>query len=68
LEVSAAFGPAGFVSLPIVGEHAARVSRLPPIHRDPFDRMLVAQALTEPLRLVTDDAALGLYGEIVTVV
>jgi PIN domain nuclease of toxin-antitoxin system len=56
------------VSLPIVGEHAARVGGLPPIHRDPFDRMLVAQALTEPLRLVTDDVVLGGYGEIVTVV
>lgn len=67
-EVIAALEPAGFIPLPIVGEHAARVGGLPPIHRDPFDRMLVAQALTEPLRLVTDDAVLGRYGEIVTVV
>lgn len=67
-EVLAALVPAGFLSLPIVGEHAARVLTLPPIHRDPFDRLLVAQALTEPMRLLTNDAVLGGYGEIVTVV
>ncbi len=67
-EVLAALEPAGLLSLPIVGEHAARVLTLPPIHRDPFDRLLVAQALTEPMRLLTNDAVLGGYGEIVTVV
>jgi PIN domain nuclease of toxin-antitoxin system len=67
-QVLAALEPAGFLSLPIVGEHAARVLTLPPIHRDPFDRLLVAQALTEPMRLLTNDAVLGGYGEIVTVV
>ena len=67
-EVLAALEPAGFRSLPIVGEHAAYVSRLPAIHRDPFDRLLVAQALTEPMRLLTDDAILRGYGDVVTVV
>jgi PIN domain nuclease of toxin-antitoxin system len=67
-EVLAALEPAGFLALPIAGEHAARVVGLPPIHRDPFDRLLVAQALVEPMRLLTDDATLGAYGEIVTVV
>lgn len=67
-EVLAALEPAGFLQLPIVGEHAARVARLPLLHRDPFDRLLVAQALTEPMRLVTNDASLGRYGEIVTIV
>jgi len=67
-EVLAALEPAGFLSLPIAGEHAARVARLPPVHRDPFDRLLVAQALVEPMRLLTDDAVLEGYGEIVTVV
>lgn len=38
------------------------------IHRDPFDRLLIAQALVEPMRLLTDDAILDGYGEIVTVV
>lgn len=67
-EVLAALAPAGFLALPVTGEHAARVVDLPPIHRDPFDRMLVAQALGEPMHLLTDDAVLGRYGDIVTVV
>lgn len=67
-EVLGALEPAGFLSLQVTGEHAARVAGLPPVHRDPFDRMLVAQALVEPMRLLTDDAILGGYGDIVTVV
>lgn len=45
----------GFVELPVRALHAARVRDLPDIHRDPFDRLLVAQALSEPLgwRLLT---------------
>ena len=66
--VLAALEPAGFLGLPIAGVHAARVASLPPVHRDPFDRLLIAQALEEPMRLLTDDAVLGAYGEIVTVV
>ena len=67
-EVLAALEPAGFLTLPIVGEHAARVGDLPQVHRDPFDRMLVAQALAEPMRLLTNDTVLAGYGDIVTVV
>lgn len=67
-EILAALEPAGFLGLPISGEHAARVATLPPIHRDPFDRLLVAQARVEPMHLLTDDAVLGAYGEIVIVV
>jgi len=67
-EVLDALEPAGFLSLSITGEHAARVAGLPTIHRDPFDRLLIAQALEEPMRLPTDDAVLGAYGEVVTVV
>jgi len=67
-EVLDALEPAGFRSLSITGEHAARVAGLPTIHRDPFDRLLIAQALEEPMRLLTDDAALSAYGDIVTVV
>jgi PIN domain nuclease of toxin-antitoxin system len=67
-EVLAALEPAGFLELPVTGAHAARVVDLPAIHRDPFDRLLIAQALTEPMRLLTNDAALAVYGDIVTVV
>ena len=49
-------------------EHAAKVVELPPIHKDPFDRMLVAQAWVEPMILLTDDDALGEYGDFVEVV
>jgi len=67
-EVLAALEPAGFLELPVTGAHAARVVDLPAIHRDPFDRLLIAQALTEPMRLLTNDAVLSNYGAIVTVV
>jgi PIN domain nuclease of toxin-antitoxin system len=46
---------AGFVSLPIDPRHAITAGRLPLLHRDPFDRMLVAQAQCEGLTLVTRD-------------
>jgi PIN domain nuclease of toxin-antitoxin system len=52
----------GFVELPITVRHALRVGDLPRHHADPFDRMLVAQALVEELVLVTHDQLLGRYG------
>lgn len=58
----------GFQELPISARHAAMVTRLPDIHRDPFDRILVAQALCEPLRLLTADGALRGYSELVETV
>jgi PIN domain nuclease of toxin-antitoxin system len=48
--------------LPITLAHIARVSILPFHHRDPFDRMLVAQSLTENIPLVSADSALDAYG------
>ena len=57
-----AFGAAGFVELPITSAHAARVTSLPDLHKDPFDRLLVAQALCEPALLLTNDERLGQYG------
>lgn len=51
----------GYTTLPIRPEHAVAVGDLPPLHTDPFDRMLVAQALTEPLRIVTADPGGGLW-------
>jgi PIN domain nuclease of toxin-antitoxin system len=67
-EVLAGVEPAGFNHLTIIGAHAAKVVELPPIHKDPFDRLLVAQAWVEPMILLTDDAALGRYGDFVEVV
>jgi PIN domain nuclease of toxin-antitoxin system len=51
----------GFRELPITSEHAITAGRLPLIHRDPFDRMLVAQAQCEDLTLVTRDADIQKY-------
>lgn len=51
----------GAVLLPVQMDHAREVSRLPPHHRDPFDRMLVAQAKIENLILVTGDRHLAEY-------
>ena len=62
-----AIEPAGFSLLAITGEHAAKVAELPHLHKDPFDRMLVAQASVEPMILLTNDAALRGYGSFVTV-
>lgn len=58
----------GFHELPVTAAHAAQVATLPPIHRDPFDRLLVAQALHEPLRLLTADPVLKRYSDLVVVV
>ncbi|HEU0242137.1 MAG TPA: type II toxin-antitoxin system VapC family toxin [Micromonosporaceae bacterium] len=51
----------GFRELPIASRHAVAVSGLPPIHRDPFDRVLVAQAQCEDLTLVTRDVNIRRY-------
>ena len=67
-EVLAGVEPAGFNHLPIFGGHAAKVADLPPIHKDPFDRLLVGQARCEPMILLTDDELLRGYGDFVEVV
>jgi PIN domain nuclease of toxin-antitoxin system len=58
----------GFIELPVTARHSARVAQLPLHHHDPFDRLLVAQSLSEPLLLLTADEALASYGELVKVV
>jgi PIN domain nuclease of toxin-antitoxin system len=63
-----AIEPAGFSHLTIAAAHAAKVVELPPIHEDPFDRMLMAQAWIEPMILLTDDDVLGGYGDLVELV
>ncbi len=62
---TAAISQSGFNELPISARHAARVSALPLYHRDPFDRLLIAQALSEPLRFLTADSILCQYSELV---
>jgi PIN domain nuclease of toxin-antitoxin system len=51
----------GYAELPVTGAHAAALASLPPIHKDPFDRMLVAQAMIEGLTLVTADPRIAKY-------
>jgi PIN domain nuclease of toxin-antitoxin system len=52
----------GYISLPVTATHAIAAAELPLHHRDPFDRMLVAQASLESLTLLTADPRLKLYG------
>jgi len=64
-ELVAAIDQSGFVELPVRASHAAAVSRLAMHHNDPFDRLLVAKAIAEPLKLLTADAMLAQYSELV---
>ena len=64
-EIRVAVLASGFYELPVLGEHAVKLAALPLIHRDPFDRMIVAQAMAEPMRLLTGDAQLAAYTELV---
>ena len=59
---------AGVQPLPLTWAHARALHGLPMLHRDPFDRMLVVQAMTEPLHLLTHDAALAAYSDLVILV
>jgi PIN domain nuclease of toxin-antitoxin system len=63
-----ALDAAGLRELPVKREHIQALRGLPFHHRDPFDRMLVAQALTEPLHLLTSDAKLKPYGSLMVLV
>ena len=56
------FRDAGYALLDITPEHAAAVETLPPIHADPFDRLLIAQALSEAMALVSNEAVFDGYG------
>jgi len=55
----------GLIELPVSSRHAALVAELPLYHSDPFDRLLIAQAISEPLHLVTVDPQLKQYSELV---
>ena len=52
----------GYVELPVFSAHAVAVETLPPIHKDPFDRLLVAQSQVEGIVLLTTDAVVLRYG------
>jgi len=67
-EVRAALAESGFGELPVSAEHAVAVSGLPGIHGDPFDRMLIAQAASEPMALITTDERLAAYPVTIEVV
>ncbi len=51
----------GYEELPVLGQHAVAVDTLPPIHKDPFDRLLIAQAIVEGITLLTVDATIARY-------
>lgn len=51
----------GYIELAITSQHAVNIDSLPPLHRDPFDRMLLSQALIEGVTLLTTDAQLARY-------
>lgn len=55
----------GFVELPLLGVHAEMLATLPRYHNDPFDHILVAQAMAEPMRLITGDEMLAQYTPLV---
>jgi PIN domain nuclease of toxin-antitoxin system len=55
----------GYTELPVTAEHALKVDSLPSLHKDPFDRLLLAQARTEGMHLLTADARIALYQEAV---
>ena len=67
-EVAQAARDTGFVELPVVSAAAARVETLTLHHRDPFDRLLVAQAMAGPLQLFTADPLLKAYSALVTLI
>lgn len=62
-EVRRAAISSGFIELPILGAHISALTEVANHHKDPFDRLLVAQANAEPMRLLTADPLVGLYGE-----
>lgn len=67
-ELAAAIDASGFLELPVCSTHAAQVATLELHHNDPFDRLLIAQALVEPLKLVTVDEVLARYSDVVLLV
>ncbi|OGS97215.1 MAG: twitching motility protein PilT [Gallionellales bacterium RIFCSPLOWO2_02_FULL_57_47] len=67
-DLIAGIASSGFIELPITATQGALAANLPEYHRDPFDRMLIAQAMSEPLKLLTADGLLRQYSELVEVI
>jgi PIN domain nuclease of toxin-antitoxin system len=67
-ELINAIPESGFLELPILMKHIVGINHLSDVHRDPFDRILVSQAINEPLRLLTSDSILTKYSELVELV
>jgi PIN domain nuclease of toxin-antitoxin system len=68
IDLVEAIEESGFLELPVRALHAVGVAELPLYHTDPFDRLLVSQAMVEPLRLLTVDTVLRQYGDLVMLV
>jgi PIN domain nuclease of toxin-antitoxin system len=64
-DVIEAIAANGFEELPVFSRHARRVAAMPRLHGDPFDRLLVAQAVEENMQLLTADAYMAAYSDLV---
>jgi PIN domain nuclease of toxin-antitoxin system len=58
----------GCMLLDVTADHAAAVEHLPPLHGNPIDRLIVAQAMSEPMRLVTSDRNVARYSDAIILV
>jgi PIN domain nuclease of toxin-antitoxin system len=67
-DLAAAADTMGLIELPVRSAHTARVASLPLHHRDPFDRLLIAEGMLEPARLLTLDRTLQQYSDLVDIV
>lgn len=67
-DIAQAARDSSFVELPISAAHSAKVAHLPLHHRDPFDRLLIAQVLLLPAQLITANVALAPYSELVRLI
>jgi PIN domain nuclease of toxin-antitoxin system len=65
VELDKAIVASGYEYLPVEAAHTVQLVELPQLHNDPFDRMLIAQSIVEPLRLVTSDTKVARYGSTV---
>jgi PIN domain nuclease of toxin-antitoxin system len=64
-QVATTLKDAGFIELPVYARHTVLVANMPLHHGDPFDRLLMAQAMEEPMRFLTTDSQMKQYSELV---